>query len=54
MSEPVIDQLNTHRVTRHDQALVRNIPDGEAKHSIEMIEDISAPLFVAVNDHLGI
>ena len=50
----VIDKLDTHGVPRHDQALVGRIPNSKTKHAIETIEDISAPFFVAVNDHFRV
>src|SRR4030095_3766883 len=54
IGNPVIDQLDTHSVTRYDQALVKHIPNTEAKHTVEMIEDICAPLFVAVDDYFRV
>src|SRR5947208_3059302 len=54
ISKPIIDQLDTHGVTRHDQALLTHIPNGQAEHAVEMIEDICAPLFVAVDDYFRV
>ena len=34
--------------------LLRHIPDGNPKHAIEMIENISAPLFVPMDDYLRV
>ena len=31
-----------------------HIPNGQAKHAVEMIEDICAPLFVAVDDYFRV
>src|SRR6266568_3488820 len=39
--EPIVDQLDPHSVTRYYQPLVRHIPDGETKHAVEVVKDIS-------------
>src|SRR5207249_2101106 len=54
IGDPVVNQFDPHGIPRHDQALVTHIPDGQPKHAVEMIEDISAPFFVAVDDHFRI
>src|SRR5207302_10845086 len=50
----VVDHFDTHGVTRNNQPLVTHIPDGKAKHAIQMVEYIRAPLFVAVNDYFSV
>src|SRR5919197_5359564 len=52
--EPIIDQLDAHGITRNDQPLVRHIPDGETKHAVEVIEDISSPFFVTMDDYFRV
>ena len=37
-----------------DKPLASLIPDGEAEHTVEMIEDIGAPLLVPMYDHFSI
>ncbi len=49
-----IDELDARRVTGNHQALASIIPDGETEHPVESIQYLGAPLFIAVNDDLGI
>ena len=37
-----------------DQALSARVPDGDAEHAVEPVEDVGAPLLVAVDDHFGV
>ena len=50
----IINQLDTHGVTRKNQTLVRYVPDGDAKHAIEVIKNVAAPLLISVNNHFGV
>ena len=44
---PMASRATTSRSLSH-------IPNGETKHAVEMIEDISAPLLVTVDDHFRV
>src|SRR5262245_43190043 len=50
----VVNQLDAHGVARQDEASPACIPEGDAEHAVETIEDVGAPLLVAVNDGLGV
>src|SRR5436190_508590 len=54
VGNPIVNELDPHRVPGHYQALVSEIPNAEAEHAVEMIKDIRPPLFVAVNNYFGI
>jgi len=50
----VIERLLAEAVARHEQDLLRGIPQCESKHSVEAVEAGDAPFFPGVNNHLGI
>ena len=54
IGDPVIDELDAHGIPRHDKPLFLHIPNGHTKHAIEMIENLSPPFLVAVNNHFGV
>ena len=52
--DAIVDELDPGRVAGDDQTLAAFVPDREAKHAVEPIEDLGSPLLVAVDDDLGI
>ena len=52
--DSIIDEFNAHGVARHHQPFLSHIPDSESEHAVEMIEDISPPLPIAVHNYLGV
>ena len=54
ISDPVIDQLDAHRVARDDQPPLFHVPDCHAEHAVQVIENVEAPFLVAVDDDLRV
>src|SRR5262249_26471313 len=52
--DTVIDELDSKRVARDDEALLANIPDGEPEHAVEAIQNVVTPLLVTVDDDFGV
>ena len=50
----VVDKLDSHGITRHNQSPSPNIPNGETKHAIETVKNVSVPLLVAVDDNFRV
>src|SRR6476660_9947399 len=48
----VVDQFYAKRVASDNEALPADIPDSQAKHAIQMIENIRPPLLVPMHDYL--
>src|SRR4029077_19528553 len=46
--DSIIDQFDAHGIARHDQSLLLHIPNGQAKHAVEVIQDVCAPFFVTM------
>jgi hypothetical protein len=51
---PIIDEFDAHGIAGHDQPFLLNVPNSESEHTVEMIEDIRAPLAIAVYNNLGV
>lgn len=49
-----MQRLDPQLVPRGDELLACNVPDGEREHAVQSLEDASAPLFEAMENHLGI
>src|SRR5437773_12442745 len=47
-------RLDAHSVARAEQTLLRKINDRERPHAIESIDRLGPPLFVRMDDHLGV
>src|SRR5262249_8474662 len=50
ISQPVVHQLDAHRIARDDEPLAAHVPDRHPEHAVEMVEDVRAPFLVALDD----
>ena len=50
----VVQRLHTESVTSDGQLPDSRVPNGECEDAVEARQDTSAPLLVAVQDHLGV
>ncbi len=53
MAGPV-ERLDAETVADEEQALTFRVPDGEREHAAEIVHAVVAPLFVGVDDRLGV
>ena len=50
----VIDKFDTEPVSCQQKAATWSVPDCQAKHSIQTVENILTPLLVAMDNHFGV
>jgi len=50
----VVQRLDTEVIPHQHQALEIVIPDGQGEHAVQPVDDVDAPLPVAVHDHLDV
>ena len=52
--DSVIEQLDAKRITGEYQPAQSNVPNCQAKHAIDVVQHLIAPLFVSVQDYLSV